>query len=150
MENEPGLKWNTKMWELIKEMIHFRNSLKPDEDIGPDKVEEFETRYKEILNIAKEEYEYEPPSDYYKDGYNLYVRLGEYMESHLLFLHDKRVPPDNNRSERLLRVYKRKQKQVMALRSFDSLVYLCRSMSMVALLRSQYKNIYKSVADIFN
>lgn len=150
MENEPGLKWNTKMWKWIKEMIHYRNSLEPDEDIGPDKVAELEAEFKEILKIAKEEYEYEPPSDYYKDGYNLFARLEEYTESHLLFLHDKRVPSDNNRSERLLRIYKRKQKQVMAFRSFDSLDYLCQSMSMMALLRSQNENIYKRVAAIFN
>lgn len=149
MENEPGLKWNTQMWELIKETIHYRNSLEPDEDTSTNKVEEFETRYKEILNTAKEEYEYEPPSNYYKDGYNLYARLEEYMRNHLLFLHDKKVPSDNNLSERLLRVYKRKQKQVMTLRSFDSLDYLCRSMSMMALLRSQNKNIYRSVAAHF-
>jgi hypothetical protein len=148
--NEPGLKWNTLMRELIREIIHYRNGLEPDEEIDPQRVAPFESRYKEILNIAKEEYEYEPPSDYYKDGYNLYLRLGEYMGNHLLFLHDKRVPHNNNRSERLLRVYKRKQKQVMTLRSFDSLDYLCRSMGVLDSLRSQNKNVYRSVTEIFD
>ena len=149
MENEPELTWNGMMRKLIQEMIRYRNSLGSEEEINADTVDEFEAKYKEILGIAKEEYEYEPPSNYYKEGYNLYMRMEKYMESHLLFLHDKRVPSDNNLSERLLRVFKRKQKQVMSFRSFDSLDYLCRSMSILALLHAQGENIYKSVSDIF-
>jgi len=42
------------------------------------------------------------------------VRLREFKESELLFLHDKRVPANNSLCERLARVYKRKQKQVWA------------------------------------
>ena len=46
----------------------------------PSKVKELESRYDEILNKAAEEYEYEPPSKYYKDGYNLYLRLRKYKK----------------------------------------------------------------------
>jgi len=65
MENEPKLKWNQQMRELIREMIHFRNSLDPKDErdpdkIDPDRVKEFEAKYDEILDLAKEEYEYEP------------------------------------------------------------------------------------------
>lgn len=123
----------------MQEMIHYRNSLEPDEPPGPGKVEGYEARYKDALDTARQEYENEPPSGYYREGYNLYRRLDEYMENHLLFLHNLNVPSDNNLSERLLRVYKRKQKQVMTFRSFDSLDYLCRSMSIVTLLRAQNK-----------
>lgn len=150
MENEPNLEWNKQMRGLIQEMIHYRNSL--DSEAPPDVncVEKFEASYRDILAIAQREYEYEPPAKYYKDGYNLYKRLDEYMGNHLLFLHNADVPSDNNLSERLLRVYKRKQKQVMTLRSFDSLDYLCRSMSMIALLRTKSENLYTNIAKIFN
>ncbi|MDT3705176.1 MAG: transposase [Thermincola sp.] len=150
MENEPGLKWNGEMRKLIQEMIHRRNSLEAEADIDPDKLAELKAGFREILDIAREEYEYEPPSDYYKDGYNLFMRMEKYMENHILFLHDKRVPADNNMSERLLRIYKRKQKQVMSFRSFGGLDYLCQSMSVMALLRAQNVNFYKSVVAIFN
>jgi len=150
MENEPGLKWNRQMRELIQEMIHYRNGLSPGETPDVDKVRGFEDRYKAILGTAREEYEYEPPNKYYRDGYNLYVRLEEFMENHLLFLHDMNVPPNNNLSERLLRVFKCKQKQVMTLRSFDSLGYLCKSMGMIASLRADGKNLFASVAGFFN
>ena len=155
MENEPGLQWNRQMREHIKEMIHFRNgldtggSLDPDQ-IDPVRVAVLEARYDEILALAREEYEYEPPSEYYKDGFNLFKKMFDYRDNHLLFLHDRRVPHSNNLSERLLRILKRKQKQAMTFRSWEGLEYLCDSLGMVALLHAQGKNLYEDVASIFN
>lgn len=150
MQNEPELKWNKQMLGLIQEMIHHRNSLgeqgPPDSKI----VDEFENRYRDILAVAKEEYEYEPPSQYYRDGYNLYRRLDKYMDNHLLFLHNTLVPAENNLSERLLRVYKRKQKQVMSFRSFENLDYLCSNMSIMASSKAKKENLYTSFAKIFD
>ena len=60
----------------------------------------------EILHKAEEEYKDVPPNEYYKEGYNLYRRMEKYMENHLLFLHDHRVPATNNEAERLLRAIK--------------------------------------------
>jgi hypothetical protein len=155
MENEPGLKWNRLMRGLIREMIHFRNSLASDEKRNPDEVNPgmvagFETKFDEILSLAEEEYAYEPPSKYYTDGFNLSKKMRSYRDSHLLFLHDIRVPPTNNFSERLLRVFKRKQSQVMTFRSVESLGYLCQSMGTVASLREQGKNLFESVTSIFD
>ena len=130
-------------------MIHYRNNMDSDADLNSEKVKEFEARYQEILTVAKKEYEYEPPSKYYKDGYNLYKRLDNYKDNHLLFLYDNRVPTNNNLSERLLRVFKRKQKQVMTFRSFDNLSYLCNSMSLIESLRRQGLNLYIHIASIY-
>ena len=149
MVNEPGLTWNKQMRELIQEMIRHRNSIDPDSELNPDKVREYEERYLATIAIAREEYEYEPPSKYYLDGYNLYKRLDKYKDNHLLFLYDKRIPPSNNLSERLLRVFKRKQKQAMTFRSFDNLSYLCDCMGIIESLRQQGKNLYESTAAIF-
>jgi len=149
MENEKDLTWSTQMRGLIQEMIHYRNSMGDEEDFNADKVTELENRFDQILDIADKEYEYEPPTKYYKDGYNLSLRLRKYRDACLLFLHDKRVPPDNNLCERLLRVFKRKLKQVMTFRSYESLEYLCHSMTVMALLRTHNENFYNSVADVF-
>lgn len=148
MENEPNLKWNKKMKKLIQEIIHYRNSLPEDADIDPDRVKEYESRYLRILDEAKEEYEYEPPNNYYREGFNLYKRMEKYMDNHLLFLHDKRVPATNNAAERKARKYKRKQ--VIGFRSFESLCCLCSSMSMIDLLRTKDANLFKGVAAIFD
>ena len=149
-ENEKDKTWSGKMRSLLKEMIHYRNGLLPEEECSKEKVKEYEEKYLEILNTAKEEYEYEPPSDYYRDGFNLYKRMYEYMENHLLFLHDNRVPTTNNEAERDLRSYKRKQKQAMSFRSFESIEYLCQSMSMLLMMRKKDDvNLFDSVSKIF-
>ena len=147
-ENEPALEWNHRMHALFQEMLHYRNGLGEDEP-DPVIVADFETRYDEILDKAAEEYEANPPSAYYREGYNLSVRLREYKESELLFLHDKRVPANNSLCERLARVYKRKQKQAIVLRSQKSLEYICDGLSTVYLLRNNTRNVYQEIAAIF-
>ena len=148
-ENEPDLKWNHQMHALFQEMLHYRNGLCEGDELDPEVVASFETRYDEILDKAQEEYADDPPSKYYREGYNLSVRLREYKESELLFLHDKRVPANNSLCERLARVYKRKQKQATVLRSQRNLGYICDSLSTVHLLRTNGENVYQEVADVF-
>jgi len=151
IENEKNLTWNQQMWKLLREMIHYMNGL-PEIDPNPDKqkVVEFERRYAEVLELAKKEYEYEPPTKYYVDGYNLYERLEKYKESHLLFLHDVRVSATNNLCERKGRVFKRKQRQVMSFRSFESVENLCNSMSIMDLFKARKENLFESVTAVFN
>ena len=44
------------MRSLIQEMIHYRNSLEPGAAMEEATIAEFEDRYKDILNLAKDEY----------------------------------------------------------------------------------------------
>ena len=155
MENEPNLKWSENMRDLIREMIHFRKHLDLEDGQNPDqadpeKVAEFDRRYDDLLEMARREYEYEPPSDYYRKGFNLYRRMEAFKANHLLFLYDGKVPYTNSLSERLLRIYKRKEHQSMTFRSFEGLGYLCDSLSVIASLREQEKSLYEGVAEIFN
>ena len=155
IDNEVHLKWSSQMRALIQEMIHFRKHLDPGDQRDPDeidpvKVKELEDRYDEILKLAKDEYEYEPPSKYYKKGFNLYLRLEKYKKNHLLFLHDRRVPYSNSLCERMIRIYKRKEHQVMAFRSFGGLQQLCNALGAIATIRSRGKNLYQCVVEIFD
>ena len=150
MDNEPDRTWNKDMHSLVQEMIHFRNRLQLSEELDPCKVSEFEERYRKILETARKEYEDVPANDYYRDGYNLFLRMKKYMQNHLLFLHDLRVPATNNEAERLLRNYKRKQAQAVTFRSFESIDYLCQCMSMLVLMRlEEPENIFDRVSRIF-
>lgn len=150
MDNEPERTWNKEMRSLVQEMIHFRNGVQPPEIPDPEAVSRFEKRYLEILEKAKKEYENVPPGDYYRDGYNLYLRMEKYMQNHLLFLHDSRIPATNNEAERLLRNYKRKQAQAVTFRSFESIDYLCQCMSVLVLMRlEESANIFDRVSRIF-
>ena len=154
IENEPGLTWNVRMRKLIQEMIHFWNGLDPEDGRDPDKIDpdavaDFERQYDEILVKAQQEYDYEPPTKYYKDGFNLFCRMFEYRDAHLLFLHNKYVSPTNNLSERLLRQVKRKLHQVMAFRSFGGLHYFCTALGSVLKMKTQEINLFEGVSDVF-
>jgi len=150
IENEAERKWNKKMFTLLQEMIHYRNHLPTDEFPDIAKILEYEERYKEVIEAAKEEYEDIPPNDYYRDGYNLYLRLDKYMSNHLLFLRDHRVPTTNNEAERLLRKYKRKQQQAMSFRSHDSIEALSECMSMLVWMRQrEEKNVFDTISQTF-
>lgn len=150
VDNEPDRTWNKEMRSLVQEMIHFRNGIQPPGEPDPQKVSEFERRYREILETARKEYGDVPANDYYRDGYNLFLRMEKYMQNHLLFLHDSRVPATNNEAERLLRNYKRKQAQAVTFRSFENIDYLCQCMSMLVLMRlEEPENIFDRVSMIF-
>lgn len=149
IQNEAELEWNKQMLELFRKMLHYRNSLSENEDLSPSIVSGSEAEYDRILETAEKEYTDEPPGDYYREGYNLFLRLRKYKENELLFLHDKRVPANNSLCERLARVYKRKQKQAVTLRSQENLCYICDGLSIVNLLRSNEENVYQKIAEIY-
>lgn len=150
IQNEPDRTWNREMRSLIQEMIHYRNGCTPEEEPDAEKTAGFEERYKAILHKAEEEYRNIPPSEYYKEGYNLYRRMEKYMENHLLFLHDHRVPATNNEAERLLRSYKRKQQQAVSFRSQESMDSLCKCMSMLVMMRQKEEpNLFDRISQIF-
>ena len=76
--------------------------------------------------------------------------MEKYRENHLLFLHNLQVPATNNEAEMLLRGYKRKQKQAVTFRSFESIDYLCQCMSMLVMMRQKEDvNLFDRVSQIF-
>ena len=149
IENEKNLTWNKQMLELIQEMIH-ENNIAPAEGIADEKIAAFEARYDAIVQTATKEYEDEPPSDYYPDGYNLYLRMVKYKHNHLLFLSNPLVDPDNNLCERKARVLKGKINQAISLRSFEHLIYFCECLSVLDYFATENKDqLYQSVQEIF-
>lgn len=150
IDNEPERTWNKEMRSLVQEIIHFRKGFQLPQEPDLKKVSEFEKRYQKILETARKEYGDIPANNYYRDGYNLFLRMEKYMQNDLLFLHNSRVPATNNEAERLLRNYKRKQAQAVTFRSFESIDYLCQCMSMLVLMRlEESANIFDRVSKIF-
>lgn len=150
MENEPGLEWNSQMLEWIKEAIHYRNSLGEGEAADAEKVRELAERYGKILEKAKDEYEYEPPDEHFRDGYNLYKRMSEDREDYLLFLYDTAIPPTNNAAENAARKYKRKNAQVMCFRSEEGRDYFCDGLSIMETMKAKGEKLYEGVTERFN
>lgn len=149
MENEKDLTWNRQMLKLIQDMIH-ENNTAPAEGMSEEKNAEFEARYDSIVQTAAKEYEDAPPSDYYREGYNLYLRMAKYKYNHLLFLSNPLVEPDNNLCERKARVLKGKINQAVSLRSFRHLEYFCECLSVIDHFATDDKNnLYQSIKEIF-
>jgi len=149
IENEPALTWNKQMRGLLQEVIRYRSSVEDDAEPVADIVDAYKHEYLGILDTARVEYVYEPPTKYNKDGFNLYKKLEEYIDNHLLFLSDHRIPATNNLAERLLRLIKRKLKQVMTFRSYDSLSYFCDALGVIESIRMAEQNLYACVSNIF-
>lgn len=149
MENEPGRKWNREMLEWIKEAIHYWNSLDGGEAEAA-RVEGLTARYDAILNKAGDEYEYEPPDEHFRDGYNLYKRMSEDRDDYLLFLRDTSIPPTNNAAENSARKYKRKSAQAMGFRSGKGNGYFCDGLSVTEGMKAEGENLYDGVSERFN
>lgn len=150
IENEKGLTWNTMMKEWIKDAVTYWNEIQDGGEEASEKAAELDRRYDEIMAAAKSEYEYEPPSEYFKEGYNLYKRMSEEKERYTLFLHNPSVEPDNNLAERCARKFKRKAAQVMCFRSQDGVDWFCDGLSIIQSIKAAGKNLYESVTKRFN
>lgn len=148
--NEKDRTWNKEMYDLIREMIHYRNGIDPEKGYDEEIVAGYEEKYQSILQKAKDEYEYIPASAYYRDGHNLYLRMAKHPENHLLFMHNLMVPTNNNEAERDLRNYKRKQKQAVTFRSSENHDYLCKGMSMLVMMRKKETNLFNRVSRILD
>ena len=148
IENEKNLTWNKQVLALIQEMVHEGN--KAAEGIADEKTAEFEARYDAIVQTATKGYEDMPPPDYYKDGYNLYLRMVKYKHNHLLFLSDPLVEPDNSLCERKAGVLKGKINQATSLRSFEQLEYFCECLNVLDhFATNSENNLYQSVQEVF-
>jgi len=150
IENEKSLTWNSRMKEWIKAAVAYWNKVQEGMPEDPARVSELEQQYDEIISKAKEEYEYEPPGEYFKDGYNLYKRMAEEKERYLLFLHDPSVEPDNNLAERYARKFKRKASLVMCFLSQKGVDNFCDGLSITQSIKAKGGNLYESVSQRFN
>ena len=126
MGNEPEKTLHEKLAGWIKKSVAYWN----DVDGGYVKYSKkaadlYIGELKEILECGKNEYEYEPPTKYFRDGINTYTRMAEKFDDYVLFLWDIRVPPTNNLAERVGRKYKRKSHQAMSFRSDEGSGRFC-------------------------
>ena len=151
IENEKNLTWNKVMKEWISEALAYWNNIKEGADQEDNQKDtDFLNRYDEMVELAKKEYDYEPPNDYYREGYNLYKRMYEDREDYVLFIKDKSVPPTNNIAERYARVYKRKNIQAMCFRSKNGVEYFCNGLSVIQTIKNRGENLFIAVTNRFN
>ena len=150
IENERKMKWNCKMRRWIRKAIHHWHSYDDDNaKAWADMSDKLIFQLKETLKLATSEYEYIPPTKYFRDGFNLCKRMSSSIEDYVLFLRDHSIPPTNNLAERCARKYKRKTHQMMCFRGDRGDEYLCDGLSVIETLRLQNKNVLNGIVRRF-
>ena len=151
-ENEPHLSWHIRMRQLLLDMNRDRKVLLAAGVMSFDAetLTSHRRRYKEILDMADSEYALNPPTKYFKNGFNLAARLRKFQANHLLFLENFQVPFDNNLSERSLRVAKGKMKSAGTFRSMiRGMQRYCDFLSVAETSKCKDGRVYQTVRNIF-
>lgn len=150
-ENEPEKTWGKLLAAWITDSVSYWHEVDDGfREYNAAEAQVYMDRFMEILKIAGDEYEYEPSSKYYKEGYNTYKRMKESPEDYILFLRDPSVPPTNNTAERYARKFKRKAHQVMSFRSQEGVDRFCDGLSITESIRARGGNMFDEVTERFN
>ena len=138
------------MKEWISKAVHYWKTVKDGGEYSVSVVDLLLAEYDAIIAKAQEEYDYVPPTKYYMEGYNLFVRMRDDKEDYVLFLRDPSVPPTNNLVERYARVVKRKDHQIITRRSQDYAEYYCDGLTMMYSIKSKGGSVFKEISKIFD
>jgi transposase len=119
---------------------------------------EFEERYRKLVAKGLQANPPNPPPPEPHRGkvkqskaynLNLLVRLRDYEEDVLRFMHDLRVPFDNNQAERDLRMAKVRQKVSGCFRSQGGAEAFCRIRGYISTLRKQGLHVLSALVQLF-
>jgi len=150
IENEPDKTWHGLLCKWIaKSIAYWENIDKGKKQYKKKEANLLIGELESILGKAKEEYEYEPPSRYFRAGYNTYKRMTEDIEDYILFLRNPKVPPTNNLAERCARKIKRKGHQVIAFRTEEGFGFFCDGKTIIETARNKGENIYDAIVRCF-
>lgn len=149
--------WATAMQALLREMKAAVDAAKArgQTELAKEIVQTFEARYERLL---AEGFAMNPPPERPpktrgrpKRGRVLALldRLSIHREAALRFLHDFRVPFDNNQAERDLRMIKVKQKISGCFRADGGADRFCRIRGYISTMRKQHQPILACIESVF-
>ncbi len=157
VEEEHEQEWAGRMkallWE-IEEAIR-KEAACGQTHLAPEKMEDFEVRYQELLEAGLAS---NPPPERttgkrgrpkQSKGKNLVDRLDKHREAVLRFMHDFRVPFDNNQAERDLRMVKVRQKISGSFRTVEGATAFLRIRGYISTLKKQGANVLLALEGVF-
>jgi transposase len=145
--------WMKGLLSEIEEAVREEAAL-GGEHLAPERVEGFETRYQELLEAGLGA---NPPPERtgkkgrpkQSKGKNLVDRLDKHREAVLRFMHDFRVPFDNNQAERDLRMIKVRQKISGCFRTKEGAAAFLRIRGYISTARKQGENVLAALEGVF-
>jgi len=156
IEKQYGQVWAGEMAELLLEIKGAAEKLKPDRDgFTPERIEEFERRYDEIVRRGFSDNPFTPPKEKKRGRVkktpplNLLTRMRDYRAETLAFMYDFRVPFDNNAAERDVRMIKVKQKVSGCFRTLEGAERFACIRGYISTVRKNSRNIFEAIKDAF-
>lgn len=143
--------WSKDMTTLLSEMNTIRKQWisQGKEEFGKEELLSYEKRYMECI-ISGRSQNKKTKHKYAKEDENkLLNRMEKYAKYHLLFLHDFRVPFDDNMSERDLRKAENRQKMAGGFRKESGNEMYCAILSIVETLKRRKMGIIENIRKIF-
>lgn len=139
-------KWSVKLSELLIKMNKARKDrLSKNSWFNLSEITAYEKQYDKIINQGRRENE-KTQSQYAKnEEMALLNRLEKYKANHLLFIHDNRVPFDNNMSERDLRKCKNRQKMAGGFRTEEGQRMYCKILSVIETCKRKGDSIFEKI-----
>ena len=142
IEENDDINWPKLFYDFLQEIIKEYK----DESIDNDDVHERAVKKLDnIIKTGETEYQISPPNKYEQEGYKLLNRISKYKNEMLLFLTNENFGYDNNIVERLNRIFKRKQKQVIVFRSQQSVQSYCTILSIIETAKLNNYSPYEAI-----
>lgn len=157
MEEEHEQEWAGKMKRLLLEIEEAvrEEAASGGRHLAAERVEGLERRYQELLEAGLKA---NPPPERttgkrgrpkQSKGKNLVDRLDKHREAVLRFMHDFRVPFDNNQAERDLRMVKVRQKISGCFRTEEGAAAFLGIRGYISTVRKQGKNVLAALEGVF-
>ncbi len=162
IETAYGQQWATQMITLLCEM---KKTVNIAQENGPttlpaEVIVALEQRYEDILSSGYLVNPRPPPPDDQKPKkrgrpaqtppLNLLDRLRDFKPQTLAFLHDPRVPFENNQAERDVRMVKVKQKVSGGFRTLEGAKNFVQIRGYISTARKNAVNVFSAIRDAFN
>jgi transposase len=156
VEEEHEQEWAGRMKALLSEIEEAvrEEAASGGTHLAQGKAEKFEGRYRLLLEAGLKA---NPPPERtgkrgrpkQTKGKNLVDRLEKHRSEVLRFMHDFRVPFDNNQAERDLRMVKVRQKISGCFRTMEGAAMFCRIRGYISTARKQGKNLLAALEGVF-